>query len=452
MSMKYFIKTFGCQMNIADSERIASILESYNFKKTSNLKEADLVIFNTCSVRQSAEDRIFGLNKILKKLKTKNLKLKTILTGCMMHYDLKELKKRLPYIDTFIDIKKIAQLPKILKLKNESYKLKANIKDYLSITPKNFSKFTAFVPISFGCNNFCSYCIVPFSRGQEYSRPTKEILQEIKNHIKNGIKEIWLLGQNVNSYGLEEKTVWNNKTFKNQKPKLKKGCVSFANLLRLVNKIEGDFWIRFTSAHPKDFSDDLIKAMKECKKITPYLNLPIQSGDDKILKKMNRLYTVKQYKNLVKKIRKAIPNLALSTDIIVGFPSETRKQFNNTFKLFKEIKFDMAYIAKYSPRPKTAAALLKDNVSTKEKEWRYKLLTSILKKIALEKNKKIIGKIVNVLIENYKKGYLFGKTDTFKTLKIKTNIKNPKKLIGNFKKVKILKANDFGLEGKLINS
>lgn len=448
MHKKYYIKTLGCQMNIADSERIASILESYNLRETSNIKEADIIIFNTCSVRQSAEDRIFGLNKILKKLKIKNSKLKIILTGCMMHYSQKELKKRLPYIDVFLDIKKVPELPRILKLKAKSSKLKINPKDYLSIEAKNFSPFTAFVPISFGCNNFCAYCIVPLSRGREYSRPTKEILKEVKRLVREGYKEIWLLGQNVNSYGIEEKTLWDNKTRRNTKPKLSNNCVSFADLLRRANAIGGNFWIRFTSPHPKDFSDDLIKAMAECKKVTPYLNLPVQSGDDEILKKMNRQYTVNQYKNLVAKIRKAIPNITLSTDIIVGFPTESQKQFNNTARLFKDVEFDMAYISRYSPRPKTAAAkIYKDDISREEKERRYKLLTAILKKTALKKNKQYIGKTANVLIENYKKGFFFGKTDTYKTVKISASEKNPEKLIGQFAKVKITKVNDFGLFG-----
>lgn len=447
MKKRYFIKTLGCQMNIADSERIASILENLGFEKNNSFKNSNLLIFNTCSVRQSAEDRIFGLNNKMKQIKENNPKAKIILTGCMMHYSLKELKRKLPYVDKFLNIKELTKLPKILKLKP---KIKIRLKDYLSINPKNFSKITAFVPISFGCNNFCTYCIVPFSRGQEYSRPTKEILKEVKNHIKNGAKEIWLLGQNVNSYGIEEKTIWANKTLKKEKPKIKKGCVTFANLLRLINKIPGKFWIRFTSPHPKDFSNDLIKAIKECKKVTPYLNLPIQSGNNEILKKMNRQYTIEQYKKLVEKIRKAIPNISLSTDIIVGFPTETKKQFNDTLKILKEINFDMAYIAKYSPRPKTYAyQFLKDNIPMKEKNRRWKKLTNLLKKITLAKNKKFIGKKVEVLIENFKKGYLLGKTNTFKTVKIK-NGKDSKKLIGEFKKVKIVKAFDFGLEGKLI--
>ena len=322
--MKYFIVTFGCQMNKADSERIAGALEKRGDKRARSVEEADLVVVNMCSVRQSAVDRVFGL---VPKLKNK----KTILTGCILKKDKRNLAE---YFDEIIDIK-----------------------EFIKSGPKYSEKTRAFVPIMTGCNNFCAYCVVPYTRGRENSRPAKEIIREVKNLVRRGFKEIWLLGQNVNSYQY-----------------------NFPQLLRKINKIQGKFWIRFTSPHPKDFSDDLIKAMAECKKVAKYLNLPVQSGDDKILKKMNRSYTIAQYKNLVKKIRKKIPDINLSTDVIVGFPGETKKQFENTAKLFKEIKYDIAYIAKYSPRPGTAAAKMKDNVSLKEKKRREKVLREILNK------------------------------------------------------------------------
>ena len=213
---------------------------------------------------------------------------------------------------------------------------------------KEKNKISALIPVSYGCDNFCTYCIVPLARGREISRTVIDIESDVKKAITNGAKEIWLLGQTVNSY--------------------KNGDVKFHDLLRLVNKIDGDFWIRFTSPHPKDFSDDLIKAMADCEKFAPYINLPVQSGNNTVLKRMGRPYTVGYYKKLVSKIRKAMPDIAISTDIIVGFPGETRKQFEDTVKLFEEIKFDMAFISEYSPRPKTAAAkLFKDNISSKEK-------------------------------------------------------------------------------------
>jgi tRNA-2-methylthio-N6-dimethylallyladenosine synthase len=277
---------------------------------------------------------------------------------------------------------------------------------------------TAFVPIMTGCNNFCSYCVVPYTRGREISRPTEEIICEVKKLAKNGIKEIWLLGQNVNSYEN-----------------------GFSKLLKKINKIPGKFWIRFTSSHPKDFSDDLIEVMKSCEKITPYLNLPVQAGDDKILKKMNRPYTIAQYKKLTKKVKKEIPNICLSTDVIVGFPGETKKQFENTVRLFKEIKYDMAYISQYSPRPGTVGAKLIDNVSLKEKDRRKKVLNEALRQTALENNKKYIGKTVEVLMTDDG----IGKTKTNKTVKISSE----KNFSGKFIKVKITETSPWSLKGKI---
>lgn len=319
--MKYHLITFGCQMNKSDSEKIAGFFESKGYRPCQKLEQADLVIVNMCSVRQSAVDRVYGLEP---KLKNKA----TILTGCILKKDKRKLSK---IFNNIIDIKEL-----------------------IKAEPVYSSKTTAFIPIMTGCNNFCSYCVVPYTRGREISRPSKEIIAEVKTLAKKGYKEIWLLGQNVNSYN------------------------NFPQLLKKLNKIPGDFLIKFTSSHPKDLSAELIKTMKECKKIAKYLNLPVQSGDDEILKKMNRPYTAKQYKDLVKKIRKQIPNIFLSTDVIVGFPGETKKQFENTRKLFEELQFDMAYINKYSPRAGTAAFRLKDNVSPKEKKRREKVLEKII--------------------------------------------------------------------------
>lgn len=415
-NMRYFIITFGCQMNISDSERIASVLEKIEYKKASNIEEADLILVNMCSVRQSAVDRVFGVASRFKELKAKNQKLTTILTGCILKKDRIKFKK---IFDLVLDIK---DLPKIAKIINNKHSI-LDIEDYLKIKPKHENHFSAFVPIMTGCNNFCSYCAVPYTRGREISRPVREILSEIKNLIKKGFREIWLLGQNVNSY--------------------KDGKINFPRLLGMVNDVKGNFWIRFTSSHPKDFSNELIEVMAKSKKITPYLNLPAQSGDDKILRKMNRPYKISQYKTIVRKIRRKMPEISLSTDIIVGFPGETKRQFENTAKLFKEIKYDMAYIAKYSPRPGTAAAKLKDDVSFQEKEGRRKFLTEILKETALGKNKKYIGKEVEVLLEGRKNKFLIGKSRQYKTVKIKPG----QDLIGQFVKVKIIDALPWGLKG-----
>ncbi len=421
-------------MNKSDSERIASVLEKIGFKSASDIKEVDLILVNMCSVRQSAVDRVYGLIPKFKKLKTKNSKLKTILTGCILKEDKKKFTKN---FDLILNIKNLPNWPKYLNL-TKTFHLKP--KTYLRIQPKYKNNFSAFIPISNGCNNFCSYCVVPYVRGSLICRPYQEILKEAKNVIEKGFKEIWFLGQNVNDY--------------------KSKVVNFAKLLKMVNDIRGDFWIRFTSPHPNDFSDELIETIAQCQKVTPYLNLPVQSGDNIILKRMNRLYKIEYYKNLVKKIRSAFKKyrqglekeIAISTDIIVGFPGETKKQFENTLGLFKEIKFDMAYIAKYSPRPGTAAAKLKDNIAQREKEKRYKILTEILKETVLKKNKKYVGKTIEVLIDKQKNEFLIGKSRHYKTVKINLKPKTyylNSKFFGQFIKVKIKKTLPWGLEGEI---
>lgn len=327
MRKKYFIITYGCQANVADSERIMAKLEKDGYKQASKIDDANLIVINSCSVRQSAVNRIYG--------KLRNLKgKKIILAGCLLEHDKKKLRNKVDNI--------------------------WHPDEYFDMIPNYNDLRKAYIPIMTGCNNFCTYCAVPYTRGRERSRPAKEIVDEVKNLINKKYKEIWLLGQNVNSYP------------------------NFPDLLRKVNKISGDFKIYFMSPHPKDFSDDLIRAMKECKKFSRCLNLPVQSGNGEILKKMNRPYTVSHYKKLIRKIKKEIPDIKLSTDVIVGFPGETKKQFQDTVKLFKEIKFDSAFINKYSPRPGTPAAKLKDNIPPTEKKHRWQ----ILNEIANSKNKK----------------------------------------------------------------
>jgi len=332
---RYYIITFGCQMNKSDSERIATILENKGYSPALKENEADLILVNMCSVRQSAVDRVYGLAKKFKELKTKKPKLKTVLTGCILKEDKKKFRKIFDSIWP--------------------------TRNYFDIPPKRKSKSSALIPISNGCNNICSFCVIPFTRGTLVCRDHKKILEEVKNAVKKGFKEICLLGQNVNDY---------------QSPI--DSSVNFSKLLKMVNDVPGDFQIRFISPNPKDFSDESIEAIAKSEKVVKYLNLPVQSGDNKILKKMNRPYTIEQYKNLVKKIRAKIPDIKLSTDIIVGFPGETKNQFENTAKLLREIKFKNAYIAKYSPRPGTVAFKLKDDVPLKEKKRREKILRKII--------------------------------------------------------------------------
>jgi len=430
--MNYHLITFGCQMNKSDSERIASVLENMGYQPVNKPEQADLIIVNMCSVRQSAVNRIYGLEKKFTEFKKQNPygplapgqrpKLKIGLTGCILNQNKKKFEKKFDFI---FNIKDTSKLKKIIA--KEEINIEKIPLDYLSLNPKIDSEISAYIPIMTGCNNFCAYCVVPYTRDREFSRPTQEIITEIKNLLEQGYKEIILLGQNVNSY--------------------KDKNIDFPQLLKLINDLPGKFWLRFITSHPKDLSDKLIDVMAVSKKITEYLHLPVQSGDNQILKKMNRGYGVEQYKNLIKKIRKQIKKISISTDIIVGFPGETKKEFKQTVKLMKWAKFDMAYIAQYSPRPMTAAFKLEDDVIKKEKRKREQILNRILKKTALKNNKKYINKTIEVLIEQrIKNDFCFGKTRTFKNVKIKDPKGSLK--IGQFIKIKIIKATPWGLEGQ----
>jgi len=482
----YHIITYGCQMNKSDSERIVSVLENMGLKNA-EMDKADFVFLNLCSVRQSAIDRAWGMLRNIKNrksnIKNANKKLKNrlpfvILTGCILKEDKKKFKDK---VDLIFNINDLEKLPKLLQLTinkqqinnnklcakgTNYYQLreaesrvscnKSSNNDYFHINPKYSSRFSAYVPVMTGCNNFCSYCVVPYTRGSERSRPAKEVLKEVKDLVKKGYKEITLLGQNVNSYRSKTSNsqfLISNKISNAKCQMSNVNFVNFTNLLKMVDALSGDFWIRFITSHPKDLSDDLIKAIAECEKVTEYLHLPIQSGSDKILKKMNRGYTAKQYLNLINKVRQKIRCISISTDIIVGFPGETKEDFNATADIMRKVKFDMAYIAQYSPRPGTAAFNLKDNVPKEEKRRREKVLTKILEKTALENNKKYEGRVVDVLLTGVNQyGRANGATRTFKHVKIPINKKQLTKnnnLIGQFVKVKITKANVWGLEGEL---
>lgn len=421
--MKYHIITIGCQMNKADSERIASYLENLGYEWSEDRAQADLVVLTTCGVRQSAEDRIYGL---IPKIKKENKNVKIILTGCLSERE--DVRKRLDgKVDFWLAITELSSLAKKLGeinyIEGES--------NYLNLSPKYNSKFSAFVPIGNGCNNFCTYCVVPYARGREVYRSANEIVNEVKKLARKGYKEINLIAQNVNSYKSED--------------------INFPKLLKMIDDIEGDFWIRFATSHPKDMNDELIQVIADCDKICEYVHLPAQAGDNEVLKNMNRKYTIEHYKKLIEKIRDKIPGVAVSTDIIVGFPGETEKQFQNTIKLFNEVQYDLAYIAQYSPRYGTKAEKMEDNVDLDEKKRRNDLLEDLLRKSSKEKNQKYIGKEVDILVEGKNKdGFYYGKTRTYKNTRIKNQNVNIK--IGDIIKVKINNADVFGLEGNLVSS
>ena len=466
-------------MNYSDSERIMTVLELAGYQKSLLEDEADLIVINMCSVRKSAVDRIAGNFKKYKKYKKINPKLKIVLTGCVLESDRERFEK---LFDLVVDIKKIKQLlnchpelvsgssknnglnvPMSSKLsvnkigKNSDNKQKIlkqvqndNNNTYFKIQPKYQSKFTAYVPIMTGCNNFCSYCVVPYTRGREKSRPVEEIIGEIIELVDNKYKEIILLGQNVNSYNESNPSNWIPASAGMTKSVGMTGVIDFPKLLKLINNIPGNFWIRFLSSHPKDITKELIKTVSECKKVTPYLHLALQSGDNEILKKMNRKYTAEHFLDLVKLIRKHISDATITTDVIVGFPSETERKFQKTVEVMKKAKFDMVYINKYSPREGTASYKMKDNVSWEEKKRREKVLTEILKETALENNQKYVERVVEVLIDKVDDGFIYGKTRSFKNIKM--GIKNQELGIKKeeFLEVKITKAKFWNLEGEIV--
>jgi tRNA-2-methylthio-N6-dimethylallyladenosine synthase len=416
------------------------------------------------------EDRAFGQ---IHNLRKNNPKVKIALTGCISQR--KDVQKVLTKkVDLFFPINDFSLfenfiIENFLEIGNwkleisEQKKIISNIKDldYLHIKPKYENSHQALVPIMTGCNNFCTYCVVPYARGREISRPADEIIKEIKTLIKKGYKEINLLGQNVNSYTGELKIKPCLPAGRNKKLKV----FNFADLLKEINKIPGDFWIRFLSSHPKDMNDELIETVTKLEKVCELIHLPIQSGDNKLLENMNRRYTQEHYLNLIKKIKKSFKqnkpttSYAISSDIIVGFPGETKTQLEKSAFVMSQVKYDMVYFGQFSPRPQTAAWKMEDNVSKIEKERREKYLNEILKKTALFNNKKYLNKIVDVLIDKMRtesplgdsvpkdKEYIyFGKTRTFKNVLIKSNKEN---LVGKFVKVKITKATTWNLEGEI---
>lgn len=353
---KYCIKTFGCQMNFSDSERIASFLDSAGLQQEKNEKKSDIVIFNTCGVRQMAEDRIYGLIHNLHEAKPE---IKIILTGCLA--ERKDVQRRLKNkVNLFCSIKNFTkEIPKIINIKYQIPNISCDDSSYLKIIPKYTNKKSAYIPIMTGCNNFCTYCVVPYARGREISRSVEEIFSEIKNLANQGYEKIILLGQNVNSYEQPE--------------------IDFPKLLDSLAKKFSKMEFKFLTSHPKDFSEKLISVIAENKNVDREIHLPIQTGSDKILKAMNRPYTKKHYLDLIEKSREIIPGVSFTTDVIVGFPGETEEDFKETIDVFERVNYNEAYINKYSPRPGTAAIKLGNPISWEEKKRREKILRKFIK-------------------------------------------------------------------------
>ena len=438
--LKYNMTVIGCQMNVSDAERIEGILTDLGLEKWSCREEADVVIVTTCGVKQHAEDRIYG---IIPRVKKRNPKAITILTGCLSKRA--DVQKRLnKHVDIWLNAPEMPRLAQLLmeklpELKNSGSKNTSSLKNYLSLLPKYSNKYSAFVPIGNGCNNACTYCVVPKARGIEVYRNPSEIIKEVKSLVSKGYKEITLIAQNVDSY---KHVNTNNEV------------TDFAELMKAVDKIEGEYWLRFSTNHPKDITGGLIEVLQNRKHICLHIHLPVQSGDNKILQAMNRKYTKEEYLRLVMFIKDCLDRyipISLTTDIIVGYPGETEEQFNHTANLLNKVGFDMAYISQYSPRPGTASYHLKDNVSTEVKKRREQDLIAIVNKTCAENNNKYIGKEISVLVIKEKKGLLIGRTETSKNIKIKLKenaiLKN---LIGTFMEVRITKVDKLDLFGEII--
>ena len=445
--LKYSILTFGCQLNENDSEKLSGIVEQMGYKYTDNFKEADLAIFNTCCVRENAEDRLFGKLGELKKIKEEKGTIIAI-GGCMMQqkHITQKLHESYPFVDIIFGTHTLHKLPENIYKILESNKKIEDILDiegkvYEGLPIKRESNIKASVTIMYGCNNFCTYCIVPYVRGRERSRHPKDILEEVKTLAKKGYKEIMLLGQNVNSYLVAEN--WRKEA------KQYNGVNSFATLLREINKIEGIERIRFVSPHPKDFTDDVIEAISECEKVCKLIHLPLQSGSTQVLKRMNRKYTKEQYLELVEKMKRKIPNLTLSTDIIVGFAGETEEDFKDTLDIVNKVRFEQVYMFIYSKREGTPGAKMENQIPEKIKHERFDRLKALVESQISENNQKYIGTVQKVLIEgkskNNKQTYT-GRTDSNKVV----IIEGTDELIGKVFNVKIVSEHMWYLKGEII--
>lgn len=458
--MKYHITTYGCQFNYSDTERVQTVLDNIGFKKARGPKTADVVIFNTCSVRQKAEDRVHGQMINMREIRRhKNPNLIVGLTGCMVRKtstraseDRDNLFKQMKEIDFVFRIEDIAKLDGVLKEANPKLKLisppdeseEGELADYFKVQPKLESDFQAFLPIMKGCDKFCTYCIVPYSRGREMSRPIYDIISEAEKMVENGIIQITLLGQTVDSYGLghlDKKSGRFDDLYKlDHSP--------FVELLYRVDKLKekGLKRLRYTSPHPQDMTDELIRAHAELETLMLHIHLPIQAGDNNLLKRMNRNYTVEDYEKIAEKVRKWVPNASFTSDIIVGFCGETDEEFQNTYNLLKKIRWDMVYHAQYSPRKGTvAAAHMEDDVPVKTKRQRWHEFNELLKECSHEFNRRFTGKTVEVLVERQKDGIAEGTLPQYK----RVTFASGSNLVGKIVPVKITAAKEWILEGEL---
>ena len=433
---KFFLKTYGCQMNEHDSENIKGMLNMMQFTETDEMEEADLILLNTCSIRENAHNKAFGMLGRIKHLKETNPNIVVGLCGCMAQEEgvISEILQKYRFLNFVFGTHNLDDLPKLVdeglkgsKLNIDVLSVEGDIVETMPVTRD--SKYKAYINIIYGCDKFCTYCIVPYTRGKQRSRLKEDILKEVEELIQEGYQEITLLGQNVNAYGKD--------LYKDYE---------LADLLLDISKLNIPR-IRFITSHPWDFTDKLVNVIKENDNILNYVHLPVQSGSNKILKLMGRRYTKESYKELFDKL-KSIPNISITTDIIVGFPGETEEDFQDTLDIVNYCKYDSAFTFIYSPRENTPASKLEDNVTLEEKEQRLYRLNELVNKYSKEANTRILNRVENVLVEgeSTKEGNLFGYTETNKLV----NFPGDKSLIGKILKVKIIDAKSFSLDGEIV--
>lgn len=438
---KLYIETLGCQMNKSDSERIAGILSDFGYVETTVEKEADLLIINTCSIRQLSADKAYSKLGVWGKWKKTRPELKIGICGCVAQQDKEKVRQRAPYVDLVFGTHNIYELPSLIKRIEEDEKVCSITTKPIVCNQNDFKiirkdSVNAWIPIIEGCNNFCTYCVVPFTRGRERSRAPEEIIQEAKNIVKDGFKEITLLGQNVDSYGKDTNSP----------------DITLANLLRELNKLDGEFRIRFVTSYPSDITDDLIDAVDECDKVCKYFHIPMQSGNSRILSEMNRRYTKEEYYTIVSKIRNRFANVAITSDFIAGFPGETEEEFIDTLKAIDELELDYSNTAAYSPRVFTKAGKMTDKFLSEEVKYeRLERLNEKNREASLKSNEKFVGRILNVLVESKTikdgKVVLNSRADNNKIVHFEDSSKN----VGDFVNIKITKAQTWCLFGNPVD-
>ena len=432
---KYLILTYGCQMNVHDSENISGIMEDLGYTKTEDMNDADVIIVNTCAIRENAHNKAEGMLGRIKHLKETKENIIVIFCGCMAQEEkLVNKIKDYKWLDIICGTHNYHKIPEYLNKyikENEKirevYSIEGNVIENIPV--KRDSKYTAWVNIQYGCDKFCTYCIVPYTRGKQRSRLPKDIIEEVQELYNNGYQEVTLLGQNVNAYGKDLNQDYD-----------------FADLLGEVSQT-GIPRIRFVTSHPWDFTDKMIETISNCENIMPYIHLPLQSGSNRILKLMGRKYTTEEYLELVAKIRKNIPNVSITTDIIVGFPGETDEDFNQTLEMVEKVKYDLAYTFIYSKREGTPAAIMDDPITMETKKQRLSKLNSLINKYAKESNEKMLNTVVDVLIisPSEKANKFMGYTDNMKLV----NVSCPEEYLGKIIKVKITGAKTWSLDGEI---